>query len=203
MKLDAKDFKRLQWAIAFLFLMGAIGGGSVWTALQLQKSSERALKEATAARSDIQTKLARARDEQAELRDKIDRYQALQARGYIGPEKRLDWIEAIARIKVARRIFSLDYEFTPQRPVESAVLPGGPSAGGLQFMSSQMRMQTQLLHEAELIGLIEEIRNSVQALIQIRSCSIQRLPSSTTDRSNSAQIKAECTLEWITLKEGK
>ena len=72
MKLDAKDFKRLQWAIAFLILMGAIGGGSVWTALQIKKSSERALKEATAARSDIQTKLARARDEQAELRDKID-----------------------------------------------------------------------------------------------------------------------------------
>lgn len=203
MKLDAKDFKRLQWAIAFLFLMGAIGGGSVWTALQLQQSSEKALKEATAARSDIQTKLARARDEQAELRDKIDRYQALQARGYIGPEKRLDWIEAIARIKVARRIFSLDYEFTPQRPVESAVLPGGPTAGGLQFMSSQMRMQAQLLHEGELIGLIDEIRNSVQALIQIRSCNMQRLPQSTTDRSNSAQIKAECTLEWITLKEGK
>ncbi len=203
MKLDAKDFKRLQWAIAFLLLMGAVGGGSVWTALQMKKSSEKALKETTAARSDIQTKLARARDEQAELRDKIDRYQALQARGYIGPEKRLDWIEAIARIKVARRIFGLDYEFTPQRPVESAILPGGGTAGGLQFMSSQMRMQAQLLHEAELINLIEEIRSSVQALIQIRSCNMQRLPPSTTDRSNSAQIKAECTLEWITLKDGK
>jgi hypothetical protein len=203
MKLDAKDFKRLQWAIAFLVLMGAVGGGSVWTALQMKKSSEKALKEATAARTDIQTKLARARDEQAELRDKIDRYQALQARGYIGLEQRLDWIEAIARIKVARRIFSLDYEFTPQRPVESAILPGGPSAGGLQFVSSQMRLQAQLLHEAELISLIEDIRNAVQALIQIRSCTIQRLPTSTTDRSNSAQIKAECTLEWITLKDGK
>ncbi|MBI5791279.1 MAG: hypothetical protein HZA63_07380 [Rhodocyclales bacterium] len=203
MKLDAKDFKRLQWAIAFLVLMGAVGGGSVWTALQMKKSGEKALKEATAARTDIQTKLARARDEQAELRDKIDRYQALQARGYIGPEQRLDWIEAIARIKVARRIFSLDYEFTPQRPVESAILPGGPTAGGLQFVSSQMRLQAQLLHEAELISLIEDIRNAVQALIQIRSCTIQRLPTSTTDRSNSAQIKAECTLEWITLKDGK
>jgi hypothetical protein len=203
MKLDAKDFKRLQWAIAFLVLMGAVGGGSVWTALQMKKSGEKAFKEATAARTDIQTKLARARDEQAELRDKIDRYQALQARGYIGPEHRLDWIEAIARIKVARRIFSLDYEFTPQRPVESAILPGGPTAGGLQFVSSQMRLQAQLLHEAELIRLIEDIRNAVQALIQIRSCTIQRLPSSTTDRSNSAQIKAECTLEWITLKDGK
>lgn len=203
MKLDAKDFKRLQWAIAFLVLMGAVGGGSVWTALQMKKSSDKALKEATVARADIQTKLARARDEQAELRDKIDRYKALQERGYIGPEQRLDWIEAIARIKVARRIFSLDYEFTPQRPVESAILPGGPSAGGLQFMSSQMRLQAQLLHEAELISLIEDIRNAVRALIQIRSCTIQRLPSSATERSNSAQIKAECTLEWITLKEGK
>lgn len=203
MKLDAKDFKRLQWAIAFLVLMGAVGGGSVWTALQLQKSSDKALKEATAARADIQTKLARARDEQAELRDKIDRYKALQERGYIGPEQRLDWIEAIARIKVARRIFSLDYEFTPQRPVESAILPGGPTAGGLQFMSSQMRLQAQLLHEAELISLIEDIRNAVRALIQIRSCTMQRIPSSATERSNSAQIKAECTLEWITLKEGK
>jgi hypothetical protein len=66
-----------------------------------------------------------------------------------------------------------------------------------------MRMQAQLLHEAELINLIEEIRSSVQALIQIRSCNMQRLPPSTTDRSNSAQIKAECTLEWITLKDGK
>ena len=203
MKLDAKDFKRLQWAIAFLVLMGAVGGGSVWTALQMKKSGEVAFKDATAARSDIQTKLARARDEQAELRAKIDSYQALQARGYIGPERRLDWIEAIARIKVARRIFSLDYEFTPQRPAESAILPGGPTAGGLQFMSSQMCLQAQLLHEAELISLIEDIRNAVQALIQIRSCTIQRLPSSTTDRSNGAQIKAECTLEWITLKEGK
>ena len=203
MKLDAKDFKRLQWAIAFLVLMGAVGGGSVWTARQMQKSSDKALKEATAARADIQTKLARARDEQAELRDKIDRYKALQDRGYIGPEQRLDWIEAIDRIKVARRIFSLDYEFTPQRPVESAILPGGPSAGGLQFMSSQMRLQAQLLHEAELISLIEDIRNAVRALIQIRSCTIQRIPSSATERSNSAQIKAECTLEWITLKEGK
>ena len=203
MKLDAKDFKRLQWAIAFLVLMGAVGGGSVWTALQMKKSGEVAFKDATAARSDIQTKLARARDEQAELRAKIDSYQALQARGYIGPERRLDWIEAIARIKVARRIFSLDYEFTPQRPAESAILPGGPTAGGLQFMSSQMRLQAQLLHEAELISLIEDIRDAVRALIQIRSCTIQRIPSSATERSNSAQIKAECTLEWITLKEGK
>ena len=36
MKLDANDFKRLQWAIAFLVIMTLIGGGSVWTIWQVE-----------------------------------------------------------------------------------------------------------------------------------------------------------------------
>ncbi|MCX7147447.1 MAG: hypothetical protein NT042_14920, partial [Sulfuritalea sp.] len=115
MKLDAKDFRRLQWAIAFLVIMALVGGGSLWTTQQLKKSSDKAFQEATAARRDMQTKLARASEEQQELRDKISRFQALKDHGYIGPEQRLDWIEAVARIKAARRIIKLDYEFSPQR----------------------------------------------------------------------------------------
>ena len=111
MTLDTKDLKRLQWAIAFLLIMSAIGGGAVWTVEQMKKSSARALQEAAAARKDIQSKLARARDEQQELTEKLNRFQVLKERGLIGPERRLDWIEGIARIKAARRIFKLDYEF--------------------------------------------------------------------------------------------
>ncbi|MDP2825969.1 MAG: hypothetical protein Q8O52_25175 [Sulfuritalea sp.] len=203
MKLDAKDFKRLQWAIAFLIIMALAGGGSVWSTLELKKSSEKALKEASAGRSDIQTKLARAREEQAELRNKIGQFQALKARGYIGPEQRLDWIEAIARIKAARRILKLDYDFAPQRPVDAAILPGGAAAGGFELMSSQMRLQMQLLHEGELLGFLAELRGAVQALVQVRVCTIERIAPSSAGRGNNAQIKADCTLEWITFREGK
>lgn len=203
MKLDAKDFKRLQWAIAFLALMAVVGGGSVWTAQQMKKSSEKAFKETAAARRDIQSKLARAQEEQQELRDKIGRFRALQAHGYIGPEQRLDWIETIARIKTARRIFRLDYEFAPQRPVDAGILPGGAMAGGFEIMTSQMRLQMQLLHEGELLAFLAELRDAVQALIQVRSCTIERLAPGTADRGNNAQLKAECTLEWITLRDGK
>jgi len=203
MKLDVKDIKRLQWAIAFLVIMALAGGGSVWITQQMNKSSEKAIKEASARRSDIQTKLARAREEQAELRDKIGQFQALKARGYIGPEQRLDWIEAIARIKAARRVFKLDYDFAPQRPVDGSILPGGAAAGGFEIMSSQMRLQIQLLHEGELLGFLAELRGAVQALVQIRACTMERLGPGSAGRSNNAQIKADCTLEWITLREGK
>ncbi len=203
MKLDAKDFKRLQWAIAFLVIMALVGGGSLWTTQQLKKSSDKAFQEATAARRDMQTKLARANEEQQELRDKISRFQALKDQGYIGPEHRLDWIEAIARIKAARRIIKLDYEFSPQRLADSGLLPGGASAGGFEVMSSQMQLQLQLLHEGELLTILADLRDSVQALVKVRSCAIERVAPGNTGRGNLAQLKADCTLEWITLRETK
>lgn len=203
MKLDAKDLKRLQWAIAFLVVMALVGGISVWTTLQLKRSAEKTNREATVARKDIQTKLARARDEEQELRDKIVRFQALKTRGYIGPERRLDWVEAIARIKTARRIVKLDYEFAPQRPVDAGILPGAAVAGGFEIMASQMRLQIQVLHEGELLAFLAELRDTVSALLQVRSCAIERVAPGNVQRSNNAQLKAECTLEWITLREGK
>jgi hypothetical protein len=207
MKMDAKDFKSLQWAIAFLVLMSSVGGAALLITEQMKISSNKALQEAVAARKDIQAKLGRARAEQQELTEKLNRFQNLRARGFIGPEKRLDWIEAIGRIKAARRIFKLDYEFSPQRRVDASILPGGSTAGTYEIMSSQMRMQIHVIHEGELLEVLsdlrDEMRKKVEALVLVRSCAVDRLAFNPADRGSKAQLKAECILEWITLKEGK
>lgn len=207
MTLDAKDLKRLQWAIALLVVMSLVGAGAVWTTEQMKKSSNIAFQNASAARKDIQTKLARARDEQQELTEKLTRFQALRAHGYIGPEQRLNWVEAIARIKAAQRIFKLDYDFAPQRRVDASILPGGSAAGGFEIMSSQMQLQIHLLHEGELLAFLAELRadlrNTMGALVLVRSCAIERLAPGSAERASKALLKAECTLEWITLKESK
>ena len=70
-------------------------------------------------------------------------------------------------------------------------------------MTSQMRLQLQLLHEGELLPFLADLRDAVQALVQVRACTIERLGSGSPNRGNNAQLTADCTLEWITLREAK
>lgn len=194
MKFDSQDFKRLQWALLFLVTSLLLAGSAVWFALSLQKQSAQTHVTAMAAENEIQNKIVRARSEEQELRDKIARFQALKARNIIGAEQRLDWVEILGRIKTMRRISRLDYEFSPQRPIDDAILPGGPAAGGFAIMASQMHLHMLLLHEGDLLTVLNDLRAMAPALIQTRNCTI--------DHSASAQLAAECTLEWITFKEG-
>lgn len=201
MSASTSDLGRLKWAIALLAVLSAAGSAAVWYALQEQKAGEKALKATTLARNDIRSKLSRAREEQAELLTKIARFEALRQRGYVGEEQRLDWVEALAKIKSSRRIQRMEYDFSPQRAIDAAILPGGASAGSYTLVASTMRLKVETLHEGEVLAVIDDIRKDVTALIQIRACEMQRIVRAPSDRSNPAQIKAECTMEWITVKE--
>ncbi len=202
MKFDNQDFKHLQWALAFLAACLFIAGAAVGITLTLKKQAGQAYGAAVAAEKEIETKIARARSEEQELRDKITRFQALKSRGTIGAEQRLDWLETISRLKTARRIFQLDYEFAPQRPIDGTILPGGSATGGFGIMASQMRLHMQLLHEGDLLGFLDDLRAAAPALIQVRACTMGRGVRNPAEHGASPQLAAECTLEWITLKEG-
>ncbi len=193
MKFDSQDFKRLQWTLLFLAICLLVAGGAVWFALTLQKQTAQAHTAAMAADKEIDSKLSRARSEEQELREKITHFQTLRNRGIIGAEQRLDWVEILGRIKTTRRISGLDYEFAPQRPVDATILPGGAAAGGFTIMASQMRLHMRLLHEGDLLNVLNDLRAMAPALIQVRACKI--------GHSTDAQLAAECTLEWITFKE--
>lgn len=200
MKFERDDFKHLQSGILLLATSLLIAGGAVWATQRMKQNAEQGWRSATAAEQDINNKLTRARSEEQQLRAMIGRFQALKERGIVGPEQRLDWVETLARIKGERRITRFDYEFAPQRPVDAGILPGGPAAGSFQLMSSTMHLSLSLLHEGDLLGVLDDLRKMAPALIQVRACRIERNPA---ERNASANLTAECSLEWITLKESK
>ena len=197
------DLKRLQWTIALLILLSLVGAGTVLASLKFREVADKSLKQATGIQSEIKTKLARANDEEVELREKILRYNALGQRGILGEEHRLDWIEQVRRVEEKHKLLEIQYELSPQKPLDAKVLPG--AGGNFEFLSSPMRLDMPLLHELDLVNFLTGLNADVQAYLRLRSCSIERIPTPVAGKGSAAtaQLQAQCELDWITIREKK
>ncbi len=195
-----QDLKRVRWSILAALLMVAAGGAALYATHQATLQARAAANKAEAKQQEAHNKLMRARDEQAEITAKIGRFGDLAADGIVGEERRLEWVERIREIRAARRLFDLQYEIAPQRPLDAAAAPG--SSGSFEFLSSTMRLQMDLLHELDLIHFLDDLEHSVSAVVRPERCIVERTGNSGPS-GTGALLRAECTLDWITIRERK
>ena len=199
MKLAATDFARLQYSVLAALLMVIIGAGAVYFALNASSAAARQLLSAQTERDDADRKLRRARLEEDDIRDKSLTFNQLKARGIIGDERRLEWVELVRAIRQKRQLLELQYEIAPQRPLDA--LPGA----GYAFFASAMKLQLKLLHEEDLTRLLADLREQASALVRVRSCDVSRLPVGLSEPTSAsgvqAKLQADCLLDWITLRE--
>ena len=196
MKLATSDLPKLQWSILAIVLMMAVGAALIFFAFSATEVAKRDRAIAQAERNEFDGKLKQVRNEEDEIKQKSAVFKALQTRGMIGEEQRLEWVELIKDIRDTRRLIDLQYEIAPQRRLDA------DAAKGFAFYSSAMRMQLKLLHEEDLTRLLDDLRNRAKALIQVKRCDVARLPYS-TGSSQTAQLQADCQIDWITLREDK
>ena len=194
MKLSAADLPKLQLSLAAALLMIALGAASVHLVLNSTRTAKIALAAAQRERDDIDGKLKRVRSEESEIKQKSALFTKLQARGVIGEEPRLEWIELLKANGDRLRLLDLHYEIAPQRPLDAS--PGSANA----FYASAMKVQLQLLHEEDLTRLLDDLRQHARALIQVRSCKLSRLPRDGDGSDGAAHLQADCLIDWITLR---
>lgn len=196
MKLGAQDFPRLQWSLLAAMLMLILGATAVYFSFNAMQVAMRDQTAAQATWKETDSKLKQVRNEENEIKQKSAVFNALQTRGMIGEEQRLEWVELLKDIRDTRRIIDLQYEIAPQHKLDTATV------SGFAFYSSAMKMQLKLLHEEDLTRLLDDLRNRAKALIQVKRCDVARLPYS-TGSSQTAQLQADCQIDWITLREDK
>ena len=190
-------FRHIRWALLAMLLMVAAGAGAVYYADQFHARTLATQASARAARVEAQTKLARARDEEQELRATTARFNELAQRGVIGDEARLDWVDLIRRIREARKLYELQYEIAPQQPLDA-----GTAGSPYRFMQSPMRLTMQLLHEEDLTGFLDDLAAQAPAYLRTRRCAVDRLPQPAEPPAGAApQLRAECELDWITIRK--
>lgn len=192
MNIDAKDLRKLQGSLALFVVLTALGAAAIWWTRSELIAAEKSTQAAAARHKDAENRLKRVRDEELEIKAKSALYRDLVARGIIGPEQRLEWIELVSDIRRDLRLFAPDYEFSPQQTL-------GSSAGTYQFRGSPMGLRLPLLHEGDLLSFLAAVQHRAPALVQPRSCQIERQPPAGDRSGIQPNLLAVCTLHWITI----
>lgn len=197
MQFERQDFVRLRSSLGLFAALATLGGSAIGGTRYLLAQETQEYARVQAQQHDMRQRLARIREEADELRQKIDRYPQLLASDYLRAEHRIAWIERIAQIQAERHLGDIRYELAPQKPLDPAALPGNAGAARHEFMVSTMTLQIALLHEGELLGFIDALAGSVNALLQVRHCNLEPNP----DGHAFTPLKADCSIDWITLRE--
>jgi hypothetical protein len=186
---------RISWLVLLASVVASVAmvGGSHWL-LERQKRESAALTKRTAeGRSRVET----ARRERESLEQSVDVFRTLVERGLLESERRLDLVELVNGLRTKHHLFGLDYEIGAQRPL--------PLAGGLTFtavdvLASRVKLKARALHEGDVLSFIEALSQSRQGFYPVDRCLIRRVEARAAE-ALQPRIEADCTLEWITLKE--
>jgi hypothetical protein len=145
----------------------------------------------------MRTKVDAARRERDDLRNSSVVFADLVRRGILKEESRLDLIERLDALKGKHRLMDLEYEIQPQRPLP---LLGGRVFNAVDVLGSRVRVKAQALHEGEALAFIEDLVRPPTGFNPASRCTLARLTSGAPD-ALSPRVEANCTLEWVSLRD--
>lgn len=196
MKLAAADLRKIQASLLAAVLAGIVSLAAVLVAFEQRQAAQKSRTAASEALRERNGKLAQLGQDGRAIRQKLALFGELRQRGTIGEEQRLDGIELLNALRRKHGI-TLQYELAPQRELEAKV------AGTFSIYASTMKLQLGLLHEEDLLRVLDELRQQARALLLLRRCKLSRRHEidDEPNRRPGTQLQADCLIDWVTLRE--
>ncbi len=195
MRFTRDELKRLMLPLAMAIALLAAGAALIVSAGGTLVTANSQLAAAQAERRQNNERLARISEEEREVREKIDVYQRLKQLNILGEEHRLEWADAITRIRTQRELLDLRYVVERQRLLSSA--PGKP--GNVDFYASTMKVELALLHEEDLLRFLSDLRQSGNAFYAVRKCALSRTGQAVTGTTMTPRLRGDCDIDLITV----
>lgn len=148
-----------------------------------------------AQRSEALTKRRQVENDKQEIHDYQAKYLQLRESGFVGEEKRLDWITHIKSIRENRKLFPITYEIAAQQIFQ---LDPEVAIDDLELRGSKIELQLSLLHEGDLLNFLDDLKT--KGTYTVQACRLKRIDT-TAEALQAASLTAECTLYWLTLGE--
>ena len=197
MRFTREELKQLIAPLAIALALLGAGSAFIWSAGEALRCAQRELVAAQTERKQNNERLARIAEEEREVNEKIDVYQRLKSLNILGEERRLEWADAITRIRTERELLDLRYVVERQKLLSSS--PGKP--GSVDFYASTMKVDLALLHEEDLLRFLADLRQSGNAFYAVKKCALTRTGQAVAGATMTPRLRAECDIDLITIMD--
>lgn len=195
MSFSARELRLLALPLAACIALLAAGSVLITWTQGKRQAAVATLAESRITRARAKERLMRIAEEEKEVKEKLEVYQQLKDLGIIGDEQRLEWADAMARIRTERELPDLRYRVERQRMIAS--VPGKPA--NVDFFASTMRVDLALLHEGDLLNFLSDLRASGKAYYSVRRCTLSRTGQLAAAAVLAPRLQAECEIDLITI----
>jgi hypothetical protein len=125
-------------------------------------------------------------------------YNRLLASGFIGEERRIEWIENLRQIHGQNKLFNIDYSIGLQENYKPSFLP---NMGNFRLNRSVMSLKLDMLHEGDLLALLDGLHQQTTPFI-VRDCEIKRpIGAVINTKDVASNLQAACEIDWLTLRD--
>lgn len=198
MTLTQKDWRQLRFPILGLGLALIAAGLLASFADQYLTEEKQALQIEQGLYNQARQKFESSGQEKETIIKYLPEYNRLLAQGFIGEERRIEWIERLRQIHGQYNLFSIDYSIGQQERYQPSFIT---NAGNHIINRSVMELKLDMLHEGDLIHLIEDLHQETPPFL-VRECEITRPIGTDIDsKKMTANLKAVCDIDWITLRD--
>jgi hypothetical protein len=192
----SKEGRRALMTAWILLAVAVLGGAAIVAGSHWYLEKEKRDSVSVGRRlQDARARLDGARRERDSLHESADVFRTLVERGLLQTERRLDLVELVNQLRSRHQLFALDYEIAPQRTLP---LSGGRVFGAIDVLASRVKLRARALHEADVLAFIAALSQTPQGFYPVDRCILRRVEASADLQPH---VEAECSLEWITLKE--
>jgi len=195
MNIVRDDLKRLYLPLAVAAASVVLGAACLVASTNYLDTAKETQTAARQNRLAAQERVSKVSEEEREIRENLKYYEQMRSSGVVGEQNRLDWIDAIAKIKNDRRLFEIRYNIEAQRPLD---YPGIVSSQDAEFVVSRVKLDMMLLHEEDLLGFLDDLREVRKAHVTVRRCMVERI-----ERGGAGvqpRLHAECLVDLVSLR---
>jgi type II secretory pathway pseudopilin PulG len=199
MKLEKQDWQKLQTTLIILVVVIIVILALIALAQNYSSQQEQAMQKQQNLLNSAKQRYQSSGIEKETIVEYLPRYQALINKGFVGEERRLDWVSDLRAQHKNYKLFSIKYSIGLQEPYKPIF---AANVGGFAFNRSIMTLDLDMLHEEDILQLTEAIGKKNGEVFMLRDCEMTRLNSGgALSNQLTPNLHAKCELDWLTLRE--